>query len=121
MQAAHCKLVLMDRRKEDSMQLAPAKQYACLAAFAAAAMLLTSADARAQAWPSRNITAIIPFAAGNANEIIGRIVLEQLSRQLGQPIIIESRPGAGGTIGVAAAAKAAPDGYTILVHSSSFS
>ena len=64
---------------------------------------------------------MIPFAAGNANDVVGRIVLDQLSRQLGQPIIIENRAGAGGTTGVASVAKAPPDGYTILVHSSTFS
>jgi tripartite-type tricarboxylate transporter receptor subunit TctC len=77
--------------------------------------------ASAQSWPSRNITAIIPFAAGNANDLAGRIVLDQLSKQLGQPIVIENRPGAGGTIGVGAAARATPDGHTILVHSATFS
>src|SRR5262249_138280 len=65
--------------------------------------------------------AIIPFAPGNANDVAGRIVLDQLSRQLAQPIVVENRSGAGGTTGVAYAAKAAPDGYTILVHSSTFS
>ena len=75
----------------------------------------------AQAWPSRTITAIVPFAAGNANDIVARIVLDQLSKQVGQPIVLENRPGAGGITGVAAAARAAPDGYTMLVHSSSFS
>src|SRR3954454_21929969 len=75
----------------------------------------------AQSWPTRNITAIIPFAAGNANDVVARIVLDQLSRQLGHSIIIENRAGAGGTTGVAAAAKAAPDGYAILVDSSSLS
>jgi tripartite-type tricarboxylate transporter receptor subunit TctC len=103
------------------MKLGLVSRNACAIALAAVLMSLAAVETRAQTWPSRNITAIIPFAAGNANEIIGRVVLEQLSRQLGQPIIIESRPGAGGTIGVSAAAKAAPDGYTILVHSSSFS
>src|SRR3954451_8469606 len=82
--------------------------------------LAAAAATMAQSWPTRNITAIIPFAAGNANDVVARIVLDQLSHQLGHPIIIENRAGAGGTTGVAAAARAAPDGYTILVHSSSF-
>ena len=77
--------------------------------------------AAAQNWPTRTITAIIPFAPGNANDITGRIVFEQLSRQLGQPIVIDNRAGAGGTIGVGAAARATPDGYTLLFHSASFS
>jgi tripartite-type tricarboxylate transporter receptor subunit TctC len=72
-------------------------------------------------YPSKNIMAVIPFAPGNANDVVGRIVLDQLSRQLGHPIIIENRAGAGGTTGVAAVAKAAPDGHTVLWHSSTFS
>jgi tripartite-type tricarboxylate transporter receptor subunit TctC len=77
--------------------------------------------ASAQNYPSRNITAIIPFAPGNANDITARIVLEQVGKQLGQTIVIDNRGGAGGTIGVGAAARATPDGYTILFHSASFS
>jgi tripartite-type tricarboxylate transporter receptor subunit TctC len=82
---------------------------------------LTALPASAQTYPSRNITAIIPFAAGNANDVTARIVFEQLQKQLGQPIVIESKPGAGGTIGVGQAAKATPDGYTVLFHSATFS
>ena len=93
--------------------------------FAACAIaLLTTAathQASAQAWPSRTMTAIIPFAAGNANDIVARIVLDQVSKQVGQTVVIENRPGGGTTIGVTAVARAAPDGYTMLVHSSSFS
>jgi tripartite-type tricarboxylate transporter receptor subunit TctC len=64
---------------------------------------------------------ISPFTAGNANDTVARIVLEQVSRQIGQTIVIENRPGGGGTIGVGAVAKADPDGHMILMHSSSFS
>jgi tripartite-type tricarboxylate transporter receptor subunit TctC len=81
----------------------------------------TTVPAQAQAWPKRPILAVIPFSAGNANDVVGRVVLDQLSQQLGEPIVIENRAGAGGTTGVAFVAKAAPDGYTILVHSSTFS
>ena len=91
---------------------------------AAAGMMLALAGATgasAQAWPTRTITAIVPFAAGNAIDGVGRILLEELSRQLGQPVVIENRPGAGGTLGAAAVARAAPDGHTILLYSSSFS
>jgi len=87
----------------------------------AAILALTVATATAQAWPTRPILAVIPFSAGNANDVVGRVVLDQLSQQLGEPIVIENRAGAGGTTGVAFVAKAAPDGYTILVHSSTFS
>jgi tripartite-type tricarboxylate transporter receptor subunit TctC len=72
----------------------------------------------AQSWPSKPIRAIIPFGAGSATDVVPRIVLEQLSAQLGQPIVVENRGGAGGTIGSAMVAKADPDGYTILVNSS---
>src|SRR5258705_6569023 len=77
--------------------------------------------ASAQAWPSKTITAIVPFAAGNANDIVARIVLDQVAKQIGHSIVLENRPGAGGITGVAAAARAAPVAYTMLVHSSSFS
>ena len=90
-------------------------------AVALLAVCAATAAGHAQNYPNRNITAIIPFAAGNANDITARIVFEQLSKQLGQPIVIEGRPGAGGTIGVGQAARAEPDGYTILFHSATFS
>ncbi len=93
-------------------------------AYVLGAALLSSTtahQAHAQAWPNRTITAVIPFAPGNANDIVGRIVLDQLSKQLGQTIIVENRAGGGGTIGVTAVARATPDGHTMLVHSSSFS
>jgi tripartite-type tricarboxylate transporter receptor subunit TctC len=104
-------------------------QYSILGGSAArygglAAMLLAGLigqQASAQSWPTHSIAAIIPFAPGNANDVAGRIVFDQLSRQLSQPIVVENRSGAGGTTGVAYAAKAAPDGYTILMHSSTFS
>src|SRR6185312_402409 len=91
------------------------------AALLAAALLGAAAPASAETWPTRTVTAIIPFAPGNANDITARIVMEQVGRQLGQPIIIDNRAGAGGTIGVGAAARATPDGYTLLFHSASFS
>ena len=96
----------------------PAKSFAvCLIGALVAAMSAASA----QPYPSRNITVIIPFAPGNANDITGRIVFEQVSKQMGQTIVIDNRGGAGGTIGVGQAARATPDGYTILFHSASFS
>jgi len=77
--------------------------------------------ARAQSWPSKSIRAIIPFTAGSTVDIVSRIVFEPLSQQLGQSIIVENRGGAGGTIGANAVAKADPDGYTMLAHSSAHS
>ena len=82
-----------------------------LAAAALAAPALPS-FARGQSWPTRPIRAVMPFSAGSSLDIVGRIVLDPLSSQLGQPIVVENRGGAGGTIGSAMVAKADPDGYT---------
>ena len=79
-----------------------------------------SAPSFAQDWPTRPIRAIVPFTPGSATDIIPRTVFAEVQKHLGQPIIIENRVGAGGTIGIAAAAKAVPDGYTILVASSAY-
>ncbi|HVZ52810.1 MAG TPA: tripartite tricarboxylate transporter substrate-binding protein [Pseudolabrys sp.] len=68
-------------------------------------------------WPARPIRAVVPLSPGSAADIIPRVVFEQLSKQLKQPIVVENRPGASGTIGARAVAVAAPDGYTILAHS----
>src|SRR3984957_19020158 len=70
--------------------------------------------ARAQAYPARPITMIVPFPAGGASDVVARIVTNQMSKTLGQSIIIENVSGAGGTIGSARVAAAAPDGYTLL-------
>src|SRR6478735_2456509 len=75
----------------------------------------------AQQWPTKAIRAIIPFSAGSTIDIIGRIVTEPLSAALGQPIVIDNRAGAGGSIGTAVVAKAEPDGYTILINASAHS
>ena len=74
-----------------------------------------------QAWPTRPVQTISPFSAGNANEIVARVVLEAVSRQLAQSFVIENRPGAGGSVGAAVVARAAPDGYTLLLNSASLS
>src|SRR6478736_6745314 len=74
------------------------------------------ASASAQDWPTRTINVIVPLGAGSASDIIARVVMDQVGRQLGQNVIIENRPGAGGTIGANMVAKAAPDGYTVLVY-----
>jgi tripartite-type tricarboxylate transporter receptor subunit TctC len=85
--------------------------------FVLIAMLLPFA-VQAESWPSRPIKAVIPFGAGSAADVLPRLVFDRLAVELGQPIVIENRVGAGGTIGTAAVAKADPDGYTILSHSS---
>jgi tripartite-type tricarboxylate transporter receptor subunit TctC len=90
----------------------------CLRAALAAFLLLVAlaAPASAQDWPTRNITVIVPLGAGSASDIIARVVMEQVGKQLGQNVIVENRPGAGGTIGANMVAKSAPDGYTVLVY-----
>ncbi len=87
---------------------------------AALAALASSGAARAEDWPTRSIHVIVPLSAGSALDIIPRVVFKQVSQQLGQPIVIENRPGASGTIGARAVATASPDGYTFLAHSSAF-
>src|SRR5580693_896553 len=82
------------------------------------ASLFVAAGARAEDWPSRLIRATIPFGAGSAADVVPRLVFDRLAVELGQPIVIENRAGAGGTLGSAAVAKAEPDGYTILANSS---
>ncbi len=71
--------------------------------------------ARAQAYPSRPITMIVPYAAGGPTDTVGRVVAERMRAELGQPIVVENVGGAGGSIGLGRVARAAPDGYTINV------
>ncbi|HZM48008.1 MAG TPA: tripartite tricarboxylate transporter substrate-binding protein [Burkholderiales bacterium] len=90
-------------------------------AIAGFALCLVGSAVMGQEWPTRPIRTISPFSAGNANDIVARIVLEVVSRQLGQSFVIENRPGGGGSVGAALVAKAEPDGYTVLLNSSSLS
>jgi tripartite-type tricarboxylate transporter receptor subunit TctC len=83
-------------------------------------ILFTPAAAAAQSWPTAQpIKAIITFSAGSASDVIARAVFDQVSAQIGQTIVVENRVGAGGTLGANVVAKAPPDGYTLLVHTSS--
>jgi tripartite-type tricarboxylate transporter receptor subunit TctC len=77
------------------------------------------AEALAQSWPTKPLRATVAFTAGSATDIIARTLGERLNAQLGQPIVVENRPGASGTIGAAIVARAEPDGYTMLINSSS--
>jgi tripartite-type tricarboxylate transporter receptor subunit TctC len=81
-------------------------------------LIAASHPVAAQSWPAKPIRAFIPFSAGSATDIVPRAVFEPLSAELGQPIVVENRGGAGGTVGVGAVVTAEPDGYTILANSS---
>jgi tripartite-type tricarboxylate transporter receptor subunit TctC len=89
------------------------------AAFALAGLLATTGLASAQDYPTRPVTFIVPFAAGGGVDSIMRRLTDDLHKALGQPIIVEPRPGANGAIGSTAAARATPDGYTLLATASS--
>jgi tripartite-type tricarboxylate transporter receptor subunit TctC len=82
------------------------------ASLLAAGLATTCMGVHAQAWPTKPIKYIVPFAAGGTTDLLGRMVGARLAEALGQPVIIENRPGSGGSLGVELLAKAAPDGYT---------
>jgi tripartite-type tricarboxylate transporter receptor subunit TctC len=90
-------------------------------AGAAAALPFAPAVVRAQAWPARPIRLIAPFSAGSTVDVVGRLLTDPLSRQLGQTLVLENRVGAGGMTGATMVARADPDGYTILINSSAHS
>ena len=84
----------------------------------AAGLALSAFEIQAQAFPAKPVTIIVPFTPGSATDISARAMQQKLAEFWGQPVLIENRPGAGGTIGAGMVARAAPDGYTLLVHSS---
>jgi tripartite-type tricarboxylate transporter receptor subunit TctC len=89
-------------------------------ALLAAALVLTIPAVCAQPYPARQITLIVPFAAGGSNDIVGRAIGKKLAEAWGQPVVVENRAGAGGVIGTSVVAAMPPDGYTLLLVSSTF-
>jgi tripartite-type tricarboxylate transporter receptor subunit TctC len=79
-----------------------------------------SVNAHAQPFPSKPMRIIVPFPAGGTTDIVARLVGQRMSESMGQPVVVENRGGAGGTIGAEAVAKSAPDGYTMLMHNVTF-
>ena len=90
-----------------------------LALFALCGAVLGT-EAGAQSYPARQVRVVVPFAAGGTPDVVARVIAQQLSTQTGQTFVVENRPGADGVVGSQAVAEAAPDGYTLLVTSSSF-
>ena len=80
------------------------------------AALVVASTAGAQTYPSRPVTMVIPFAAGGPTDVVGRLLAQSMSKTLGQQVIVENTVGAGGTIAATRVARAAPDGYTVLLH-----
>ena len=95
------------------------KSVATLVAALTCLMPLPAADAQAQGYPNKPIRLIVPYAPGGATDIIGRAAAAEISKSIGQQVVIENRPGAGGNLGSEMVARAAPDGYTMVVSPSS--
>ena len=91
-----------------------ATRVARVMAIAIATVFSGHAALAADAWPSKPIKVIVPYTPGGSTDTVSRVVFERVSQSLGQPIIIENKPGANSTLGVGVAARAAPDGYTFV-------
>ena len=97
------------------MSIAPSISRRHLLGAATLLMCLAAGNAVAQTWPSKPVTLIVPFPAGGTTDVLARALGDKLSQSLGQAVIVESKPGAGATLGADYVAKAKPDGYTLLV------
>src|SRR5579872_7250381 len=87
----------------------------CILALVSVALAGSGDAARAQSYPNRTLTLIIPFPPGGSTSLVGRVIADRMSQLLGQSIIVDNRGGAGGTVGAKAVAKSEPDGYTLMV------
>jgi len=91
----------------------------CLFSIAAMATALLALPVHAQQWPTQPVRLIVPFSAGGSTDTVARVLSEKLAPRLGQPVLVENKGGAGGTLGTEAAARAAPDGYTYVIGTAS--
>src|SRR5215813_7600543 len=108
------------RHREDTACGSPpsrGRQWCSIATFVALALfaMTFAIPAHAQDYPSRTITLVVPYAAGGGNDLLARIASEKMSKTLGQQVVIENRPGAGGSTATRAVAKSTPDGYTLVI------
>jgi tripartite-type tricarboxylate transporter receptor subunit TctC len=87
--------------------------------FVPAILIVATASAHAQQYPNRPIRVISPYPAGSASDTVTRVVMDQVSQLIGQPVVIEMKPGAGGSIGFSSVARSDADGYTVATSSSS--
>lgn len=98
----------------------PSRRSLLAAATLAVALPFAASSAQAQAWPDKPIRIVVGFAPGGFTDVLGRLIGQKLSERLGQPVVVENKPGAAGTLGADQVAKAKPDGYTLLLaHSNS--
>jgi tripartite-type tricarboxylate transporter receptor subunit TctC len=100
---------------EETMRRTPAVAAALLVALMLAAPTQAQAQTQAQAWPSRTITIVVPFPPGGGVDVLARIAAERLSSSMKATVVVENRSGGGGTVGTRQVAKAAPDGYTLMM------
>ena len=91
-----------------------------LVTASALALAIVPAASHAQAWPTKPIRLVVPFAPGGASDVLARLVGQKLAERVGQPVVVENKPGAATTLGAAEVAKAAPDGYTIMLAPAPF-
>jgi len=97
----------------------PGKSFVSIGRALAVTLAIGAVSANAQQWPAKPIKVISPYPAGSASDTVSRVVLDEVARLIGQAIIIEVRPGAGGSVGFASVARSDPDGYTLVTSSSS--